>query len=331
MGDVSLSARARSSARPAPRGGEGRSVGLHRFAVATAVATLGLIFAGGLVTSTESGLSVPDWPLSYGKLMPPMVGGIRYEHGHRMVATAVGILTVVLAIWLSRSDRRRWVRSLGFLALCAVVLQGVLGGLTVLFLLPTAVSVAHACLAQTFFCLVIAIAVVTSPRWDAAPAGRNQAVTRLAAVTASAVFLQLLVGAVMRHTKAGLAIPDFPLSLGRLVPPLDSFPVAIAFAHRVWAFVVAGLVLATAAAAFRSRRPGLRRTALALGAIVLVQISLGALTVLSRKAVAITTIHVATGALLLGTAVALGVASLSKRTSSVRAAPTVRGKILAWK
>jgi len=331
MGEVSLSAGATSSTRPARRGGEGRSVGLHRFAVATAVATLGLIFAGGLVTSTESGLSVPDWPLSYGKLMPSMVGGIRYEHGHRMVATTVGILTVVLAIWLSRSDRRRWVRSLGFLALSAVVLQGVLGGLTVLFLLPTPVSVAHACLAQTFFCLVVAIAVVTSPRWDAAPAGRSQAVTRLGALTASAVFLQLLVGAVMRHTKGGLAIPDFPLSLGRLVPPLDSFPVAIAFAHRAWALVVAGLVFATAAAAFRSRRPGLRRTALALGAIVLVQISLGAMTVLSRKAVAITTIHVATGALLLGTTVALGVASLSKRASSVRAAPTVRGKILAWK
>jgi cytochrome c oxidase assembly protein subunit 15 len=248
-----------------------------------------------------------------------------------MVATTVGILTVVLAIWLSRSDRPRWVRSLGFLALCTVVLQGVLGGLTVLLLLPTAVSVAHACLAQTFFCLVIAIAVVTSPRWDAAPAGRSPAVTRLAALTASAVFLQLLVGAAMRHTKAGLAIPDFPLSLGRLVPPLDSFPVAIAFAHRAGALVVAGLVLATAAAAFRSRRPGLRRTALALGAIVLVQISLGAMTVLSRKAVAITTIHVATGALLLGTAVALGVASLSKRTPSVRATPTVRGKVLAWK
>jgi cytochrome c oxidase assembly protein subunit 15 len=142
-------------------------------------------------------------------------------------------------------------------------------------------------------------------------------VTRLAALTASAVFLQLLVGAVMRHTKAGLAIPDFPLSLGRLVPPLDSFPVAIAFAHRAGALVVAGLVFATAAAAFRSRRPGLRRTALALGAIVLVQMSLGALTVLSRKAVAITTVHVATGALLLGAAVALGVASLSKRGSGL--------------
>ena len=121
--------------------------GLHRFAVATAVATLFLIFAGGLVTSTESGLSVPDWPLSYGRLMPPMVGGVFYEHGHRMVATAVGILTILLAVWLSRREPRAWVRRLGYAALAAVVAQGVLGGLTVLFLLPMAVSVAHACLA----------------------------------------------------------------------------------------------------------------------------------------------------------------------------------------
>jgi cytochrome c oxidase assembly protein subunit 15 len=296
-----------------------------------------LIFAGGLVTSTESGLSVPDWPLSYGKLMPPMVGGVRYEHGHRMVATAVGVLTTVLAIWLSKSDRRRWVRSLGFLALCAVVLQGVLGGLTVLLLLPTLVSVAHACVAQTFFCLVVAIAVVTSPRWDLL-SSRERAgvralpsVTRFAALTSAAVFLQLLIGAVMRHTKAGLAIPDFPLSLGRLIPPLDSFPVAIAFAHRVWALVVAGLVFATAAAAFRSRRPGLRKTAVALIAIVLVQISLGAMTVLSRKGVAITTAHVATGALLLGTAVALCVAALSKRSPAVLSRQPIGGKVLAWK
>src|SRR5512144_838151 len=90
--------------------------GLHRFAVATAVATLFLIVAGGLVTSTESGLSVPDWPLSYGRLMPPMVGGVFYEHGHRMVATTVGILTIILAVWLSRREPRAWVRRLGYAA-----------------------------------------------------------------------------------------------------------------------------------------------------------------------------------------------------------------------
>jgi cytochrome c oxidase assembly protein subunit 15 len=299
------------------------SVALHRFAVVTAVATLALIVAGGLVTSTESGLSVPDWPLSYGRLMPPMVGGVRYEHGHRMVATAVGVLTVILAIWLGRKEPRRWVRRLGLLAVAAVVAQGVLGGLTVIFLLPTAVSVAHACLAQTFFCLTVAIAVVTSPRWDPA-GGRREPLTQLAGLTAGAVFLQLAIGAVMRHTKAGLAIPDFPLSLGRIVPPIDSFPVAIAFVHRAWALVVAGLVLATVSAALRS---GPRRTGLFLGALVLAQIALGALTVLSRKNVAITTAHVATGALLLGTSVALSLGSSRLKSLSRHSRSERRGAV----
>src|SRR5687767_2281718 len=299
---------------PGPRP-EARSRALHRFAVLTAASTLVLIVAGGLVTSTESGLSVPDWPLSYGKLMPPMVGGVFYEHGHRMVATAVGVLTVILAIWLGRSERRRSVRGLGWIAVAAVIAQGVLGGLTVLFLLPTPVSVAHACVAQAFFCLVVAIAVVTSPRWQPA-ARRLYGPSRLAAWTAGAVFVQLVLGAVMRHTKAGLAIPDFPLSLGRVVPPLESFPVAIAFAHRAWALVVAVLAVASAASAARA---GLKRTGFFLGSLVLLQIALGAATVLSGKAVAITTAHVATGALLLGTAIALTLGAMAgPRTLSER-------------
>ena len=278
--------------------------GLHRFAVVVACATLCLIVAGGLVTSTESGLSVPDWPLSYGKLMPPMVGGIFYEHGHRMVATTVGILTVILAVWLARKEPRRWVRGLGWAALGAVVAQGVLGGMTVIFLLPTAVSVAHACLAQTFFCIVVTLAVVTSPRWrDGRPATLTSA-SRVGAWTVAAVFVQLLIGAVMRHDKAGLAIPDFPLAFGRVIPPIASFAVGIHFAHRVWALVVAGLVAGCAAAGLRSKRPGLARTGIALAGIVLVQIALGAATVLTKKAVPIATAHVATGALLLGIALA---------------------------
>ena len=145
-----------------------------RFAVLVAAATLALIVAGGLVTSTESGLSVPDWPTTYGHNMftfplSKMVGGIRFEHTHRLIASAVGMLTIVLAVWLARREQRRWVRRLGYLALATVVAQGVLGGLTVIYLLPTPVSVAHGCLAQIFFCLTIAIAVVTSPRWIEAP------------------------------------------------------------------------------------------------------------------------------------------------------------------
>lgn len=315
-----------------PGGSAIRSRALHRFAVLTAVSTLALIVAGGLVTSTESGLSVPDWPLSYGKLMPPMVGGVFYEHGHRMVATTLGILTVILAIWLARSERRRWVRRLGLLAVAAVVAQGVLGGLTVLFLLPTPVSVAHACLAQAFLGLVVAIAVVTSPHWQPA-SGRLDGAARLAAVSAGAVFVQLIIGAVMRHTKSGLAIPDFPLSLGRVVPPLDSFPVVIAFAHRAWALVVAVLVFAAAASAARS---GLKRTGFFLGLLVVVQITLGAATVLSGKSVAITTAHVATGALLLGTAIALsiGLRAVPRRSLDGRSRAGLEASeigVLAWK
>jgi cytochrome c oxidase assembly protein subunit 15 len=258
-----------------------------------------------------------------------MVGGVRYEHGHRMVATTVGILTIILAVWLARREPRRWVRRLGWLAVAAVVAQGVLGGLTVLFLLPTAISVAHACLAQTFFCLIVAIAVVTSPRWERGSA--PEPVTRLASLTVAAVFLQLLVGAVMRHTKAGLSIPDFPLSLGRLIPPLDTFPVAIAFAHRAWALVVAVLVAGTLAAASRSGRRGLWRAGLVLGLVLVSQIVLGAATVLSRKNVAVTTAHVATGALLLGVSVALAVASLSRRRLAAVPSQPVAAEVVGWK
>jgi len=293
--------------------------GLHRFAVTTAAATLLLIVAGGLVTSTESGLSVPDWPLSYGRLMPPMVGGVFYEHGHRMVATAVGLLTILLCVGLARREPRRWVRNLGYAALGAIVAQGLLGGLTVIFLLPTAISVAHASLAQIFFCLTVTIAVVTSPAWRSGEATGWNPVAKAAAGTAAVIFLQLVVGAVMRHTKAGLAIPDFPLALGRVVPPLESFPVAIHFAHRVGAVVVAGLVGFSAFRAFRSRRPGLTSTSLLMLLLLAAQIALGALTVLSRKAVPVTTAHVATGALLLGSALALCLGSLRKTAVSSHA------------
>jgi heme A synthase len=135
---------------PASDVGSGE-IWLHRFAVLTAGSTFLLIVAGGLVTSTGSGLAVPDWPLSYGTLFPPMVGGILYEHTHRVVAAFVGLLTAVLAAWLWKCEPRRWVRNLGFVSLAAVVLQGILGGLTVLYRLPTPISVIHACLAQTFF------------------------------------------------------------------------------------------------------------------------------------------------------------------------------------
>src|SRR6267143_4877578 len=144
-----------------------RSTALHRYAVLVSGLTFVLVFVGGLVTSTGSGLAVPDWPLSFGMVFPPMAGGVLFEHGHRLAATAVGCLTVVLALWTVVGDARASVRALGLLALLAVVLQGLLGGITVLYKLPLAVSVTHACLAQTFFCLTVTLALVTSPAWSA--------------------------------------------------------------------------------------------------------------------------------------------------------------------
>src|SRR6059036_568371 len=127
------------------------SRGIHRLAVVTAATTGVLLFVGGLVTSTGSGLAVPDWPLSFGQVFPPMVGGVLFEHGHRLAASAVGCLTLALALCTVLADTRPGVRALGLLALFAVILQGILGGVTVLYRLPVAVSVTHACLAQIFF------------------------------------------------------------------------------------------------------------------------------------------------------------------------------------
>ena len=200
---------------------EGDNVGLHRFALFTAWCTAFLIFVGGLVTSTESGLAVPDWPTTYGWNMfafpfSKWVGGIFFEHSHRLVASFVGFLTVVLTVWTWFREHRSWVRWLAVAALAAVILQGVLGGLTVLFLLPPSISTLHACLAQTFFCLVISIALFTSPSWKRGlPLIRSHAesipLQTLCAATTAFIYVQLILGALMRHTDSGLAIPDFPI------------------------------------------------------------------------------------------------------------------------
>jgi heme a synthase len=273
----------------------------HRFGVLTAVCTLALIFIGGLVTSTGSGLAVPDWPLSYGMLMPPMVGGVFYEHGHRMAASFVGFLTLVLALWTWRTEGRRGVRRLAWLALLAVIAQGLLGGLTVIFLLPTAISVTHACLAQAFLCLTVALAYATSREWlSDAPRAADPAGLRTAAFTATGVvYTQLVLGALMRHTDAGLAIPTFPLAFGQWVPPLDDARVAVHFAHRLGAvavLVALGRLLWTCVASRQRRFVALGG---ALATLALLQVTLGALTVLSSKAVFPTTAHVATGAAIL--------------------------------
>ncbi len=184
------------------------SVSLHRFAVFTAACTFLLLVAGALVTSNDAGLAVPDWPLSYGSMAPPMVGGIFYEHSHRVVATFVGILTIVLAVWLWRSEPRRWVRRLGLVALGVVIAQGVLGGITVLFYLPVPISVAHACLAQIFFGTIVGLALFTSRWWQSVlPQVTDSGSPRLRSLTTwtvAAIFVQLMLGAAFRHKAFGI-------------------------------------------------------------------------------------------------------------------------------
>jgi heme a synthase len=285
---------------------------LHPFAAFVAAATALLIFAGGLVTSTGSGLSVPDWPNTYGWFMfafplEKMVGGIFYEHSHRLIASVVGFLIVVLAVWLWRAEPRPWVRRLGYAALGAVIAQGVLGGITVLWFLPDPISIAHAGLAQLVFCLTVTIAVVTSAGWKRGYPTNDATLQTVAIVTTVATYAQILVGATMRHTDAGLAIPDFPLAFGHLVPPLWTPPIAIHYAHRIGALIVTFLVIATTGHVLRHHRsnPELRRPSLLLLAFVAVQLTLGALTVLSGKQYVINSLHVVTGATVLGTSLVL--------------------------
>jgi heme a synthase len=270
---------------------------LHRYAIALAVCTLFLVVAGASVTSKQAGLSVPDWPLSYGQVMPEMTGGVFFEHGHRMVATFVGLLTIGLAIWLARAEKRAWMRKLGWIALGAVILQGLLGGLTVLLLLPPAVSVSHACLAQLFFSATVAIAIFTSRSWqrgaEMVEDYGKPSLRSLAVVIPALVLAQIALGAAFRHG----AMTVLPHILGAMV-------IASAI------LIVCAFVLHQ----FPEHR-ALRPTAITLMVVTLVQVMLGigayyARLDASRNPVAmviVTVAHVATGALTLASSVALAI------------------------
>jgi cytochrome c oxidase assembly protein subunit 15 len=315
---------------------------LHRYATFVSAATVLLIVAGGLVTSTGSGLAVPDWPTSYGWNMftfpmRHMVGGIFYEHGHRLIASGVGFLTIILAAWIWKVEPRRWMRVLGFAALGAVCLQGLLGGITVLYFLPTPVSTAHAGLAQIFFCLTVAIALFTSRGWTnpSADAVDDPLLRRVTATTTALIYVQILIGATMRHSEAGLAIPDFPLVFGGLLPPQWSSQIAIHFAHRIGAL---GVTLAIAAVSshvlhHHRGRGELRGPVRLLMGLGLVQLTLGAFVIWSERNVAINTAHVAVGALTLATSLILTLRSYRARfvgseeaVSASRAVATTLGR-----
>lgn len=305
----------------------GKSVWLHRFAFFTACVTFPLIFIGGLVKSHEAGLSVPDWPTTYGYNMFTfplhwMVGNIFYEHGHRLWASFVGFCILIEAIWLWRKEPRSWVRKLGWLTLLAVSVQGGLGGLTVYLLLPTWNSTAHAALAQITFCMTVALSMVTALKWNDEPIKTASPITdklrMLTFISIGVIFIQLLLGAVMRHEEAGLAIPTFPFAEnGSLIPDFSSVGIALNFAHRFWALVVGTIVIITGATGIKASKEHrvFRASAVAGIVLVLVQITLGMITIWSAKDPNWTSLHVVGGSAVLASqfVLALRVHHLTKR------------------
>ncbi|HWY31147.1 MAG TPA: COX15/CtaA family protein [Candidatus Acidoferrum sp.] len=306
---------------------------LHRFAILTAVATFLLLGAGGLVTSHEAGMSVPDWPNSYGYnmfLFPPSkwIGGIFYEHTHRLWASVVGLMTTVLAVWLWLKDSRSWMKWLGFAAFLGVIAQGVLGGLRVTLSMDS-LGVFHGVVAQSFFALVCAIALFTSRFWfnltskpsmATVPRGLRSHVLYVTVL----IFLQLALGATMRHQHAGLAISDFPLAHGQLWPgtsaaaiarynaermdvvnanPITAFQVVLQMIHRLGAVLIFLGVAAAAGLAVKrlGKKDLLCKIAFFWLGLIVVQIALGIETIWSNKAADIATAHVLVGAVSLVT------------------------------
>jgi cytochrome c oxidase assembly protein subunit 15 len=237
-----------------------------------------------------------------------MVGGIFYEHGHRLIASTVGFLTIILAVWFWLAEPRRWVRRLAVTALGAVIVQGLLGGITVLWFLPAPVSIGHAGLAQLFFCMTVSLALFTSRGWNRnEPAVEDPTLRRVALATTVMIYLQILLGATMRHVEAGLAIPDFPLAFGRLLPPVWNAAIAVHFAHRLGAVLVTIAILATAGHVWyhhRQRRE-LMRPALLMAILLALQVTLGAYVVWTGLQPLVNTAHVVNGGLVLVTSLVL--------------------------
>jgi len=279
---------------------------VHRFAVATAVATYLLILIGGLVHGTGSSLACPDWPTCYGTFMPKMEGGVLVEHSHRLAAGTVVILTLALAglLTAARDEALRRLRPFGWLAVGLVFVQALLGGITVKLRLPTPISTAHTGTSLLFFLTVLYIAVRSRPAPAVAPASPPPAVARMAIVAAVAIYFQMLLGGLVRHSGAALACTDVPLCRGSLWP--DAHPtVLIQALHRLTGVAVALLVLASSIVTWRGARArrGLRALALAAPALVCIQIGLGIHAVTSFLDLATVEAHLAVATALLATQV----------------------------
>ena len=390
---------------------------LHRFALAACVFTFLLLGAGGLVTSHGVGMAVPDWPNTFGYNMfffpvSQWVGGVFYEHTHRLLASGVGLLTTVLALWLHGRPARRflrwtgvvlvclalittaafpargadalvlgmsglagfaasffwpacppavaWLRKLGVIAFCSVLLQGVLGGLRVV-LFKDQIGIFHATLAQLFFVLMCAIALVTSRWWQLrfgsvssqgplpsprtiSVSGPAFALSRICLCAAGLILVQLVLGATMRHQHAGLSIPDFPLAYGKLWPatdpesiarynqqrievlaanPITAFQVILQMIHRLIAICILVAVAYSARLTRRTLGPRhmVARLSMVWLGLILLQAALGAATVWSNKAADVATLHVLVGALSLACASIISIVSLAEFKGNPRLVP----------
>jgi len=309
---------------------------LNRFAWITCVATLFLICSGGMVTSKGVGLAVPDWPTTFGYNMflfpvSKWVGGVLFEHTHRLIASAVGFQTIILTIWLWCSESRKWVRNLGVIALGAVILQGVLGGLRVT-MLKDEIGIFHACLAQGFLGLVVLITVTTSRFWKTlanvvVDPKKIRTIETIAITTTLAIYAQLALGATMRHQHRDLAILDFPTANGAWIPKtsaialarinawrdargvsdVDAFQIWLQMTHRFLALIITVIVVAFCLRVWRDAQgvAALRRLSTLWVALVVCQIALGAWTIWSNKAADVATAHVAVGAIMLSFGVSI--------------------------
>ncbi|HEY1264207.1 MAG TPA: COX15/CtaA family protein [Terriglobales bacterium] len=268
-----------------------------------ASATFLLIIAGALVTSNDAGLSIPDWPTSFGSFrVPPLHGGIRYEWSHRAIAGSIGILTLSIALWTWLAEKRRWMKWLGIAALGTFLTQAILGGLTVLLLQPPWVSSAHAAVGQTFFCIAVCIALFTGRRWvEEVPRvefdSQRPSLIALTLLSILVLYVQLILGAMFRHHG------------------MSWWP------HVLNAAIVAVVLCWTAVRALTqySRIDAVRLPAISLLSLLIAQLCLGFLAFVTRVAwgrdavqpeapmVVSTVAHVAVGALLLADAVVLAI------------------------
>jgi len=309
---------------------------LNRFAWLTCVATLLLICSGGMVTSKGVGLAVPDWPTTFGYNMflfpvSKWVGGILFEHTHRLMGSVVGFLTIILAVWLWLSEDRRWVCNLGVIALGGVILQGILGGLRVT-MMKDEIGIFHACIAQAFLGLLVFIALVTTSFWRALSNAtvnlrKFPPLKSLAIAITIAIYVQLALGATMRHQHRDLAILDFPTANGAWIPDtgaaalakinawrdtrdlsnVTAFQIWLQMAHRFLALLIAIAVIAFCIRVRRDapRFAALKRLSIFWVALVGCQIALGAWTIWSNKAADVATAHVALGAVMLSFGVSI--------------------------